>query len=110
TIGLQSLYSKVKLTRSAKGDNLTIQLKDAATKDGLRRRTVKLYKKTKKSGDWTRVKLSSSKTNNKGKLTVELDQSKTTYYQVRWTPNEIDAATYNTDTVRTKQLKVTGVR
>ena len=110
TIGLQSLYSKATLTASAKGDNLTIQLKDAATKDGLRQRTVKLYKKTKKSGDWQQVKLKTKRTNNKGKLTLELNQSKTTYYQVRWIPNDTDAATYGTDTVRTKQLKVKGAR
>lgn len=108
TIGLQSIFSKVNLTATAKSDHLTILLQDAATKDKLNHRQIKLYKKTKPSGQWTEVKLASKRTNKQGKLTVELNQKKTTYYQVRWTPNEVDAATYNADTVRTKQLKVTG--
>lgn len=110
TIGLQSLFSKANLTISAKGSRLSIVLKDAATADQLNKRTLKLYKRTKKTGAWTAVKLKTKRTNNKGKLTIDLTQSKTTYYQVRWSPNDIDAATYGTNTTKSKQLKVSGAR
>lgn len=112
TVGLQTLLSKAKLSMSAHSHTLTITLKDATTKDELNNRNLKLYKKTKLNGKWQRVVLSKSKrkTNTKGKLTVQLDQTKTTYYQARWKPNTNDTATFGSDTLRSDRLKVKGKR
>jgi hypothetical protein len=108
TVGLQSLFSKASLDLSKKSHTLTIQLQDAATKDALKQRKIKLYKKPSQSGQWTPVKLTSNKINKQGKLIVKLDQPKTSYYQVRWMPNDNDAATYGTNIYKSKQLKVIG--
>ncbi len=110
TVGLQSLFSKANVDMSIKGRTLTIQLKDVATKTTLDQRKLKLYKKTKRNGEWKQMKIDPKRTNSRGKLRVKLTQDKTTYYQARWQPNDTDAATYNTATIRSDRLKVKGDR
>lgn len=106
TVGLQSLYSKANVSMSVHGKTLTITLKDVATKSLLEERKIKLYKKVKRNGAWKQMKISPKRTNSHGKLRVKLDQTKTTYYQARWLPNDTDAATYNTEAIRSDTLKV----
>lgn len=108
TVGLQSLYSKANVSMSVHGKTLTITLKDVATKSLLEERKMKLYKKVKRNGAWKQMKISPKRTNSNGKLRVKLNQSKTTYYQARWLPNDTDAATYNTAAIRSDRLKVKG--
>ena len=107
TLGIQELQSKAKITLTAKKTKLTIALKDAATKDPLNRRVIKLYKKTTKHGDWQRVQFAKTqRTNANGKLTITVDPNKTSYYQVRWSPKTADQAAYGETSYRSKRLTV----
>lgn len=107
TLGVQELQSKAKLTFTAKKTKLTIALKDAATKDPLNRRVIKLYKKTTKHGDWRRVQFAKTqRTNTNGKLTITVNPGKTSYYQARWIPKTADQAAYGETAYRSKRLTV----
>ncbi|MBI2416124.1 MAG: hypothetical protein HYV33_05715 [Candidatus Kerfeldbacteria bacterium] len=107
SVGIQSLQSKAKLTLRSSKTAVTIQLKDAATKDVLKNRTIKLYKKNSKHGTWQRVQFVHTKrTNTHGKVNINITRNKTSYYQARWTPSTKDSATYGAAAYRSDQLKI----
>lgn len=106
SVGVQALYSKPTLTLARRSAQLTVKLKDATTSDPLRQRRIKLYQKHTKNGDWKLMTLSNNRTNAKGKLTITIAPTKTTYYQVRWLPNSTDQAGYGEIAYRSAQIKV----
>lgn len=107
TLGIQELQSKANITLTAKKSKLTITLKDAATKEGLGNRTIKLYKKHSKHGDWKLVHSQDAyRTTADGRFTIPIAPQRTTYYQVRWKPATADTATYGETSYRSDRQKV----
>lgn len=111
--GVYVMHSNARLNFKSNKNNiargtaatLTATLKDAATKEPLARKKVKLYKKAKKSGTWKLV--SYVKTNHKGKAVFSVKPLKNMYYQVRWTPKTVSArSTYGNTAIKSDRIRI----
>lgn len=98
--GLYGIQSKAKLKVRASdekiqtGETITVSgtLKDAATGKLLPNKKVKVYKKVGKNGEWTRIK--TKRTNDQGKVQLEVTPEKNTRYKMSWVPSGSAADEY----------------
>ncbi|MFH1536665.1 MAG: hypothetical protein ABID45_01610 [Patescibacteria group bacterium] len=99
-----TLKASKKKVKKGKKVTLTSRLKDVATNKKLKQKTVKLYKKHKKTGKFKLVK--AKKTGNKGKVVFKRKINKKTFFKVRWKVGKSFRDSYGNKTFKSPRRRV----